>query len=198
MTRYSKKIILGSNSPRRQELLRGLDVDFVVDTGNSFVESIVEGAAPEMIPVLMSEGKSHGFHRPLSPDEILISADTVVIVASDTTAKVLGKPHSREEACGMLRMLSGRTHEVVTAVTIRDCTREKTFTDSTLVSFETLQENDIEYYIDKYRPYDKAGAYGVQEWIGYVAISRLEGSFYNVMGFPVHKVHKELQEFLQG
>lgn len=192
MIRSSKKIILGSNSPRRQELLRDLDVEYVIDTENTFQEGLDASSAPDQIPVLMSQGKSHGFHRPLCPDEILITSDTVVIIGGT----VLGKPHSREEAVQMLRMLSGRTHEVITAVTIRDFEREKTFSDSTLVSFEKLEDADIEYYIDKYKPYDKAGAYGVQEWIGYVAISRLEGSFYNVMGFPVHKVYKELQEFL--
>ena len=188
----TKRIILGSNSPRRRELLRGLDIEFTVDTGNNFKESPEPGVEAHRIPVDMSVGKSHGFHRELEDDEILITSDTVVI----TEGRVLGKPHSREEAVGMLKALSGKTHEVVTAVTIRDNTAEKTFSCSSFVTFEKLADSEIEYYIDKYKPYDKAGAYGVQEWIGYVAISRLEGSFYNVMGFPVHRVYRELQEFI--
>lgn len=191
-----KKIILASNSPRRRELLNGLDVEYTVDTENNFVESMDASVEAHQIPVLMSVGKSHGFHRALNEDEVLITADTVVIVGEEGS-KVLGKPHSREEAVAMLRMLSGRTHEVVTAVTVRDVSREETVTDSTLVSFERLEDGEIDYYIDRYKPFDKAGAYGVQEWIGYVAISRLEGSFYNVMGFPVHKVYRELQKFLR-
>lgn len=187
-----KKIILGSNSPRRRELLAGLRLDFTVDTGNSFVESSEPGTDPHQVPVDMSLGKSHGFHRPLEDGEILITADTVVIIGG----KVLGKPHSRKEAEEMLHMLSGRTHEVVTAVTLRDSSREKCFSVSTLVEFCRLEDREIDSYIDNFRPYDKAGAYGVQEWIGYVGISRIEGSFYNVMGLPVHRIWQELKEFL--
>lgn len=187
-----KKIILGSNSPRRRELLAGLRLDFTVDTGNSFVESSEPGADPHQVPVDMSLGKSHGFHRPLEDDEILITADTVVIIGG----RVLGKPHSREEAEEMLHALSGKTHEVVTAVTLRDSSREKCFSVSTLVEFCRLEDAEIDSYIDNFRPYDKAGAYGVQEWIGYVGISRIEGSFYNVMGLPVHRIWQELKEFL--
>lgn len=192
-----KKIILGSGSPRRRELLGGLDLPFTVDTGNTFEESPEPGVEAHLVPVHMSVGKSRGFHRGLSPDEVLITADTVVICsdASDSHI-VLGKPHSREEAVEMLKALSGCTHEVVTAVTIRDCLHEETFTDSTLVTFDVLSESDINYYIDRYKPFDKAGAYGIQEWIGYAAISGIEGSFYNVMGFPVHKVYRELKKFI--
>lgn len=192
MAQSPKKIILGSNSPRRRELMAGLDLEFTIDTSNTFEESMDEDVQPSQIPVLMAKGKSHGFHRPLDENEVLVTADTVVLV----DGKVLGKPHSREQAIDMLRELSGKTHEVVTAVTIRDNQKETTFTDSTFVTFQPLEESEIEYYIDRYKPFDKAGSYGVQEWIGYVAISRLEGSFYNVMGFPVHKVYKELQAFI--
>lgn len=187
-----KKIILASNSPRRHELLAGLGLDFTIDTQNNFNESLEPGVEAHRIPVDMSVGKSHGFHRELEADEVLITADTVVIV-NDT---VFGKPHSREEAHKMLRTLSGQTHEVVTAVTIRDCNREKTFTVSSFVEFVELEDEEILWYIDKYRPYDKAGAYGVQEWIGYVGISQVRGSFYNVMGLPVHRLWKELKGFL--
>lgn len=187
-----KKIILGSNSPRRRELLGGLDIPFTVDTGNDFEESVPEGVSAEQVPLLMALGKSHGFHRRLEDDEVLITADTVVIIPPGT---VLGKPRDREDAAAMLRTLSGRTHKVVTSVVIRDNSREECFSDTTLVTFDELGDDEINFYIDKYKPFDKAGAYGVQEWIGYVAISHLDGSFYNVMGFPVHKVYKALQLF---
>ena len=187
-----KRIILGSNSPRRRELLAGLGIDFTVDTGNSFAESAEPGVEAHQVPVDMSLGKSHGFHRPLEDDEILITADTVVII----DGRVLGKPHSREEAKEMLHTLSGRTHEVVTAVTIRDSRGEKCFSVSSIVEFCRLEDWEIDSYIDNFKPYDKAGAYGVQEWIGYVGISRIEGSFYNVMGLPVHRIWQELKKFL--
>ena len=186
-----KKVILASNSPRRKELLAGLCVDFEIDTDNNFVESFDPATPHRDVPVLMSEGKSMGFHRPLVDNEILITSDTMVLL----DGLILGKPHSREEAIQMLKTLSGRTHEVITAVTIRDVSHVKTVTDSTLVHFRELSDEEICYYIDKFRPYDKAGAYGVQEWIGYAAITGVEGSFYNVMGFPVHKVYEELIKF---
>ena len=187
-----KRIILGSNSPRRRELLSGLGIEFTVDTGNSFEERNEPGVEAHELPCRLSAGKSHGFHRPLEDDELLITADTVVIVDSE----VLGKPHSRDEAVAMLHKLSGRAHEVVTAVTLRDNTREETFSMSTRVHFSELSRQEIDHYVDTYRPYDKAGAYGIQEWIGYVGISAIEGSFYNVMGFPVHRVWRALQRFL--
>ena len=187
-----KRIILGSNSPRRRELMQGLDLAFTVDTGNTFEEHVPPGTAPRRVPLLLAEGKSHGFHRPLEADEVLVTADTVVIVDDE----VLGKPHSREEAIAMLQALSGRTHEVVTGVAIRDCRKEKSFTNCTRVRFSELTPSQIAYYVDRYKPYDKAGAYAIQEWIGYIAIGYIEGSFYNVMGFPVDEVYRELQAFL--
>ena len=191
MGQNHRDIILGSASPRRRELLAALDIKFTVDTGNTFSEKYEEGTPACEVPVLMSRGKSYGFHRSLSPAEILITADTVVIIDDN----VLGKPHSAEEAARMLRELSGRTHKVVTAVTIRDCEREKTFSDTSIVSFKHITDSEIQYYIERYRPFDKAGAYGIQEWIGYAKIDKLEGSFYNVMGFPTDKVYDVLQEF---
>lgn len=187
-----KRIILGSASPRRKELLKGLDIDFVVDTGNSFRENFRELKNFHEIPSIMSEGKSEGFHRPLEDDEILITADTIVICSGE----VLGKPSDRDDAVRMLRTLSGRQHEVVTAVTIRSNERKETFSDLAKVRFGELGDSDIEYYIEKYRPFDKAGAYGVQEWIGYIGIESMEGSFYTVMGLPVHKVYRHLKDFL--
>lgn len=188
-----RRIILGSNSPRRRELMAGLNIDFTVDTGNTFSESYSPDTPYDDVPVLMSEGKSMGFHRPLADDEILVTADTMVILSDE----ILGKPHDREDAIRMLRDLSGREHKVITAVTIRDYRRIKTVTDTTLVWFKDLSDSEIEYYVDTYRPFDKAGAYGVQEWIGYVGITRIEGSYFNVVGFPVHMVYSLLMEFLK-
>ena len=187
-----KKIILGSNSPRRRELLKGLDVEFVIDTKTNFVESIPPDALHESVPVLMAEGKSWGFHRPLGDDEVLITADTMVLCGKD----ILGKPHSEEEAAEMLRLLSGKEHKVLTAVTLRDSRHFRTFTDTAHVFFKELTESEIDYYLNRYKPYDKAGSYGVQEWIGYIGIERIDGSYFNVMGFPTSKVYKELSEFV--
>ena len=191
MKSCSKRIILGSGSPRRRELLAGLGVEFTVDTGNTFEESVPADAAPCEVPLLMSLGKSHGFHRPLEPDELLITADTVVIL----DGKVLGKPHSRQEAVEMLHTLSGRTHEVVSAVSFRTADGEQSITDSTMVHVSPLSDEEIDHYIDTCKPFDKAGSYGVQEWLGYAAIGHIEGSFYNVMGFPTHKVWQVLKEY---
>ena len=187
-----KRIILASNSPRRQEIMKGLRIDFTIDTENNFKEYFKEGTPFAEVPVLMSEGKSMGFHRPLEDNEILVTADTMVILDD----KILGKPSSREDAAGMLRELSGNIHHVLTAVTIRSNSRMTTFTDTTEVEFNPLSDRDIDYYLDNYAPYDKAGAYGVQEWIGYVGIKRIDGSFYNVVGFPVHRFWEELKAFL--
>ena len=178
-----KKIILASSSPRRRELLSALDIDFSVDTGTSFVEGWSEDTPHEDIPALMSQGKSMGFHRPLEEDEILVTSDTMVLCGKE----VLGKPGSRAEAVRMLKLLSGRGHKVITAVTLRDKKKSTTFSVTSNVFFKDLSDEEIDYYIDKYKPFDKAGAYGIQEWIGYVGISRLEGSFYNVMGFPTQR-----------
>ena len=192
MDLQGKKLILCSASPRRRELLKGLDIDFEVDTETLFKENLSPGMPHYEIPALMSQGKSHGFHRDLKEGEILITSDTMVLCGE----VALGKPHSRDEAVRMLKKLSGNEHTVVTAVTIRDAHKEETFTDTTRVHFRELDDNEIDYYLDKYRPYDKAGAYGVQEWIGYVGITGIEGSFYTVMGFPVLRVYQELQKFL--
>ena len=188
----SKNIILGSNSPRRKELLKCLDVDFTVDTGNTFEENLEPDLTPCEVPVHMSIGKSHGFHRPLSQDEVLLTADTIVIA----DGKALGKPHSREEAVAMLEELSGRDHLVVTAVTLRDSSREKTVSDCTRVWFRELDRKEIDYYVDTYRPFDKAGAYGIQEWIGYVGVTSIHGSYFNVMGLPVQRIYNELATFI--
>ena len=187
-----KKIILGSNSPRRKELLAGLDIEFTVDTGNTFEEVYSEDTPHERIPEVLSEGKSYGFHRALEEGEILITSDTLVLCGD----RVMGKPHSREEAIDMLRCLSGREHKVITAITVRDCKRCATSSDTAIVHFKELTDNEIEYYIDNFKPFDKAGAYGIQEWIGYIGIGQIQGSFFTIMGLPVHLVYQELLKFI--
>ena len=193
MNTNGKKIILSSNSPRRRELLAGLDIDFTIDTGTSFVEEYSPDTPHSKVPELMSEGKSNGFHRELAEDEILVTSDTMVLCGSE----ILGKPSDRSDAVRMLKILSGREHQVISAVTIRDKHRSKTFSVKTDVYFKNLSGSEIDYYIDNFKPFDKAGAYGVQEWIGYVAITKIEGSFYNVMGFPTQRFYEELQDFLR-
>lgn len=192
MDLHGKRVILGSNSPRRRELLAGMDVEFTVDAGTSFVEDHGMGVPHRQIPAMMAEGKSKGFHRPLEEDELLITSDTMVLCDGE----MMGKPRDHDEAVHMLRTLSGREHQVVTAVCVRDCGRHITQSDETDVWFKELSDKDIEYYISKYEPYDKAGAYGIQEWIGYVGIEKIEGSFYTVMGFPTHLVHDLLLQFI--
>ena len=187
-----KKIILGSNSPRRKELLAGMDIEFTVDTGNTFEEVYDADTPHERIPEVLSEGKSYGFHRPLEEGEILITSDTLVLCDD----RVMGKPHSKAEAVDMLRFLSGREHKVITAVTVRDTDRCTTSSDTAIVHFKELSDNEIEYYIETYRPFDKAGAYGIQEWIGYIGIGKIEGSFFTIMGLPVHLVYQELSKFI--
>ena len=188
----SKKIILGSASPRRKELLAGLGLDFTVDTANNFEEVYNPQTPHEKIPEVLSEGKSHGFHRELEENEILITSDTLVLCEDH----VMGKPHSREEAYEMLKLLSGRSHKVITAVTIRDRVKTSTSDDTAIVHFKELTDNEIYYYIDTFKPYDKAGAYSIQEWIGYIGINKIEGSYFTIMGFPVHMVYQELQKFI--
>lgn len=192
MDTKGKKIILGSNSPRRRELLAGLDIEFTVDTGNTFEEIYDASTAHELIPEVLSKGKSYGFHRELADDEILITSDTLVLCGET----VMGKPRSREEAIAMLKALSDREHKVITAITLRDSVRCSTVSDTALVHFKSLSGDEIEYYVDTYKPFDKAGAYGIQEWIGYMGIDRIEGSYFTIMGLPVHLVYQELLKFI--
>ena len=187
-----KKIILGSNSPRRKELLGGLDIEFQVDTRNTF-EEIYEPSTPqEQIPEVLSKGKSYGFHRPLENDEILITSDTLVLCGD----RVMGKPCSREDAIDMIRCLSDKNLKVITAITLIDKDRCHTLSYTALVHFKSLSDSEIEYYVDTYRPFDKAGAYGIQEWIGYIGIDKIEGSYFTIMGLPVHLVYQELVKFI--
>lgn len=186
------KITLASASPRRRELMKGLDIDFTVEPNKDEKEAYSSHLSQNEIPEFLARHKSETFHRDIEPDEVLITADTLVFL----DGKVLGKPRDRADAEKMLGELSGNTHTVLTGVCIRTTSETRSFTASTLVTFKKLSDKEIAYYLDKYRPYDKAGSYGVQEWIGYVAITGIEGSFYNVMGLPVQMLYEELCQML--
>lgn len=183
---------LASASPRRRELLKGLDIDFTVEPGKDEKEAYSEGMPHTEIPEFLARHKSESFHRELVPHEVLITADTLVFLDE----KILGKPHSPEEARQMLRALSGRTHTVTTGMALRTRDRIHTFSDTTEVDFRPLADPEIDYYIKTYRPFDKAGAYGIQEWIGYTGITAIRGSYFNVMGLPVQRLYTELCNFL--
>jgi septum formation protein len=186
-----RKIILASASPRRKELLGGLGVEFTIDTKNSFEEIAPEGLPFTQYPEYMAKGKSHGFHRDLLPDEILVTADTMVLCSDE----IMGKPIDRADAIRMVQKLQNNRHSVLTGVCIRSLEKEVCFTASTDVFFDELSQEEIEYYVDTYRPFDKAGAYGVQEWVGYAGIKRIEGSYFNVVGLPVQMLYQKLKEF---
>lgn len=186
------EIILGSQSPRRRELLAGLDVPFraiSIDADETFPAELQAGE----IPYYISRAKACAYETQLQPNQLLITADTIVWL----DGHMLGKPHDEAEAVAMLRRLSGRTHQVYTAVTFAQQGQPlETLVDCTDVTFRELTDEEIEFYVQKYRPLDKAGAYGVQEWIGYVACTAMHGSYFNVMGFPVHLVYRELRKRL--
>ena len=182
-------IILGSQSPRRRELMAGLDIPFSaisIDADETYPADLTAGD----IPFYISRAKARAYEPQLADDELLITADTIVWL----DGKMLGKPHDEEDACAMLRALSGQTHQVYTAVTfVQKGQALQTVVDCTDVTFRELTEEEIRYYVQHYRPMDKAGSYGVQEWIGYVACTSMNGSYFNVMGFPVHRVYEELK-----
>lgn len=183
---------LASASPRRRELLKGLDIAFTVEPGKDEKEAFSEGMPHTEIPAFLARHKSETFHRELGENEVLITADTLVFLDD----KILGKPHGPEEAAEMLRALSGRTHTVTTGVAFRTRERLHAFSDTTEVDFKPLTDEEISYYIEHYKPFDKAGAYGIQEWIGYVGITAIRGSYFNVMGLPVQQLYTELCAFL--
>lgn len=185
------KIVLGSNSPRRRELLAGLDIDFEVQVIPGIDESYPDSLKAEDIPVYIAKKKAEAYLTTMPENELLITADTIVWTFDD----ILGKPRDREEAIAMLRKLSGHVHEVVTGVCITAKEKAVSFSASSAVCFAKLDEEEIIYYVDKYRPFDKAGSYGIQEWIGYVAVEAINGSFYNVMGLPVRLLYEELKKF---
>jgi len=185
----SKKIILGSNSPRRQELLKGLELEFEVRVC-PIEEDIPTDLPAQFAAAYLSKLKADAF-LDLEENELLITADTVVIEGD----QVLGKPNDQEEAFEMLKRLSGATHTVITAVTLKDLNTSITLEDEAKVTFRHLDEEEIHHYLKNYKPYDKAGAYGIQEWIGFVGVSSITGSYFTVMGFPLHSVYAQLKKW---
>lgn len=184
------KYVLASGSPRRRELLAMLNVDFRVDTSRSVDEVVPRGLSAEQVPAYLSRLKAQPYLPDLKPDEVLITADTVVILDGD----VIGKPADEADARRILSRLAGRTHTVVTGVTVsRPGMKPHTFSESTDVEFAPLTAEEIDYYVSHYSPLDKAGAYGIQEWIGAAAVKGMHGSFYNVMGLPVNRLYRELK-----
>ena len=185
------KIILASNSPRRQELMAGLDIPFEVKTLPSIDESFPDSLRGGDIPLFIAREKAAAYAEYIQPDELIITADTIVWL----DGQVLGKPHTPDEARAMLHRLSGKEHEVFTGVALTSVDRQISFVSESIVLFAELTDEEINHYVDVYHPLDKAGAYGIQEWIGYVGIKRIEGSFYNVMGLPVRRLYEALKEF---
>ena len=188
------RLLLASQSPRRRELMTGCGLPYEPAPKYDCEEVYPADLPAEKVPLYLSQLKSRAWPGPLAPDVILLTADTVVVLDGE----VLGKPCGREEAVGMLGRLSGRRHTVVSGVTLRTACRMHSFEVRTGVWFRKLTDEEIAHYVDTFRPFDKAGSYGIQEWIGYAAIERIEGSFYNVMGLPVQKVYTELDKFLNS
>lgn len=187
----NRTVILSSASPRREQLVKGLDIDFVIELNGETDEVYDASMDPSEVPEYLSHLKSLHFGRVLTENEILITADTMVLC----NGEILGKPADRDDAVRILSKLSGNRHTVITGVTLRSVSSQRTFCATTDVWFRKLSQEEIDYYIDNYKPYDKAGAYGAQDWIGYIAIEKIEGSYFNVMGLPVQKLYRELEKF---
>lgn len=185
------KIILASNSPRRRELLAGLGLDFTVKVISGIDESWPHSLKGEEIPLYISREKATPYRPLIGPDELVITADTIVYVDGE----VLGKPHDKADARRMLRLISGRWHEVITGVTLMSAQKERSFAVTTRVRFCNLTDDEINRYVESGLPMDKAGAYGIQEWIGYVGVEAIEGSYFNVVGLPVQRLYRELINF---
>ena len=182
------KVILASGSPRRRELMAGLGVNYEVRILPDVDESYPDTLQGEEIPLYIAKEKADAYIPMMQPDELIITADTIVWL----DGKVLGKPRDREDALQMLRTMSGRTHKVFTGVCITTTDWQRSFTAQTEVRFATLSEDEIIYYVDNFKPMDKAGAYGVQEWIGFIGVENISGSYYNIMGLPVQKLYREV------
>lgn len=182
------KITLASNSPRRRELLKGLNLDFEVELIKGIKEDYPNDLPVEEIPKYIAKEKAAAYKT--SESEVLLTADTIVVL----DGKVMGKPKDASEARQMLQLLSGRVHQVITGVCLTTTYSQQSFSETTAVTFRELSLDEINYYITHYKPFDKAGAYGIQEWIGYVGVTKIDGSFYNVMGLPVEKVYEALKD----
>lgn len=183
------KIILASNSPRRKELMSGLGVDYIIRTLPDVDETYPDTLVGAEIPEFIAREKADAYRQIMEPGELLITADTIVWL----DGIVLGKPKDRQEAIEMLQQLSGKLHQVFTGVCLTTTEWQKSFTATSDVLFAELTDDEIEYYVDRYKPMDKAGAYGVQEWIGYVGVNSISGSFYNIMGLPIQRLYTELK-----
>lgn len=183
------KVILASNSPRRKELLGGLGIGYEVKTMPDIDESYPDGLSMEEVPVYIARSKADAYRPLMQPDELIITADTIVWL----DGVVMGKPKDEEEARDMLRRLSGQTHQVVTGVCLTTIDRQQSFATVTDVTFDRLTEEEITHYVSRYQPMDKAGAYGIQEWIGYVGVRSIKGSYFNVVGLPIQRLYQELK-----
>ena len=184
------QLVLGSKSPRRQELLSGMGFDFKVRTKDTD-ESYSQSLSPDHVPVFLADKKANELAEELQSNELLITSDTIVLLENE----ILGKPTSVENAKEMLQKLSGKQHQVITGVHLKSLDKSVSFSVSTNVFFKSLSKEIIDYYVENFKPLDKAGAYGIQEWIGFVGIDRIEGSYYNVVGLPVSELWDELQKF---
>ncbi|MBQ4222806.1 MAG: septum formation protein Maf [Prevotella sp.] len=183
------KIYLASNSPRRKELLAGLDIDFEVKVLEGIDESYPQDLPVGKVAEYISKTKANAYKDVIGDDELVITADTIVVLHD----KVMGKPEGREDAVNMLKTLSGKTHQVITGVCLTTKTQQRVTSVVSEVTFKELSDEEINYYVDRYKPYDKAGAYGIQEWIGYIGVTGLKGSYFNVMGLPVQRIYQELR-----
>lgn len=184
------QIKLASNSPRRRELLSGLGLDYEVKILPGIDESYPDSLNGEEIPVFIARKKADAYRPSMQKDELIITADTIVYI----DGCVLGKPKDAADACKMLHQLSGKTHQVITGVCITTTEFQHSFASVTEVTFSTLSEEEIQFYVEKYQPMDKAGSYGVQEWIGFIGVTGLKGSYFNVMGLPVQRLYQELKK----
>jgi septum formation protein len=187
------KLILATQSPRRHFLMKEAGFNFEIRVPEGVEEVYPENLTETEIPKYLAELKASWFEGKLNEKEIVITADTIVVLDN----KVLGKPGSYDEAISMLRSLSGRPHDVVTGVCLLSNNKKQSFSAFSKVWFRIFTEDEIKFYIDTYKPYDKAGSYGAQEWIGYIGIEHIEGSYFNVMGLPIQMVYKELERFIE-
>ena len=184
------KVVLASNSPRRKELLSGLGIEYTVRTMPDVDESFPDSLKGEEIPAYIANEKAKAYQSIMKEDELVITADTIVWI----DGQVLGKPETKMEAVNMLKTLSGRKHQVITGVCLTTIEWQKSFTATTDVTFAELTDEEIEYYVHHYSPMDKAGAYGVQEWIGFIGVQKIDGSYFNVMGLPIQRLYGELKK----
>ncbi len=185
-----KKLILASASPRRQELIKGLDIPF-----ETRVVEVEENYPPDLsnteIPEYLARLKASAYKNNLLPDEVVVTSDTIVLFNNE----LLTKPKDKVQAIKMLRKLSGQMHKVFTSICVTSLTKQVCITDKSKVYFKKLDEDEINYYVENYNPYDKAGGYGIQDWLGFIAIEKIEGSYYNIMGLPTHRLYETLKQF---